>query len=594
VLALEARDFSLTMNANFKVITLGTPYLGVENTGVLQVLFHNKQTHDMAVLSKELSRLSWGWKHRFNQMSEAGERETPQIPIHAYYGIEDSFVLQASACGGPVMSCEPVDGDHISMAKPMDREHLAYVKLKGRVLDKMSRIQSTASDKIGVWVAKIDGEEAAQAQQSLVRSLEFYIEQESELSQLVEIRELPARIAGETLIDKKADAVRLGGECNAAILVWGHVTKLLERTEFHPRVTLVDAINLTPRTSVLPAITESHRQEAQLSAPPGTVSLPPEPLKEPLQLTRLVAALSFGKQGKVKKATDQFDALLAGGGMSTVSLTEVSACAAPAYMAAYRETKDCKALIRARDCMPDPLAVGEQYTSTGLFIGAHAFRLVVKCALVDEKLLPAADLQSDVVVLLRDFVPLFKQEDLQKDWLHRSGYMVFLLRVGEVCEKLAEWGVESRENLERAVRASEEASHGLQELEQWDHYARAQEVLGESYLALAKQGVDVDQNFANYLTTLKEIQRISRQLKEWRHGAWAYFKYGALHASLADDCKEHGPQFHLEEACTAYEEVLRIACENDDKVAQDAITPILGTARASLEKVKVPAKSESS
>src|SRR5262249_3466773 len=43
LLSLEGQDQNLVSSGDLKVLTFGTPYLGVENTNVLQFLFNNKQ-----------------------------------------------------------------------------------------------------------------------------------------------------------------------------------------------------------------------------------------------------------------------------------------------------------------------------------------------------------------------------------------------------------------------------------------------------------------------------------------------------------------------------------------------------------------------
>ena len=131
LLTLERAKPLVILVADIKVLTFGTPYLGVEGTELLLLLCDNKQVADMRVLSTELHRLSEEWKHRFNRRGELGEIETPQVPLLAFRGVQDHFVSQASACGGPVTSCEVVDGDHVSIVKAHNTRPPGLPKTKG-------------------------------------------------------------------------------------------------------------------------------------------------------------------------------------------------------------------------------------------------------------------------------------------------------------------------------------------------------------------------------------------------------------------------------------------------------------------------------
>ncbi len=125
---LERDHIEILKDKDLTVLTFGTPYLGVENTDVLLLFCDNKQANDMRVLTNTLGDLGHEWTHRFNQAP--GGRDTPQVPLYAFWGTEDRFIAKTSACGYPQTPCEAVDGDHVSIVKPTTRQHLAYQKLK--------------------------------------------------------------------------------------------------------------------------------------------------------------------------------------------------------------------------------------------------------------------------------------------------------------------------------------------------------------------------------------------------------------------------------------------------------------------------------
>jgi pimeloyl-ACP methyl ester carboxylesterase len=130
LLELESSNFKLVSNKRLLVMSLGTPYYGAKMAGLFGALCPNPQGEAMQVLKKEGARLLQDWQQRFNKPEAEADRRTAKIPVHPFYGLNDELVEQASACGiGPGI-CESLDGDHASIAKPLNREHLTYKKLQ--------------------------------------------------------------------------------------------------------------------------------------------------------------------------------------------------------------------------------------------------------------------------------------------------------------------------------------------------------------------------------------------------------------------------------------------------------------------------------
>ncbi|MBC7840013.1 MAG: alpha/beta hydrolase [Nitrospiraceae bacterium] len=119
LLELGGSNAELISNKRLRVMSLGTPYYGATLASIFGPYCPNSQAEAMKVLSKESARLMQDWRQR------------GKIPVFPFYGgLEDKVVSQASACGIAPDICESVDGDHETIAKPLDREHLTYRKLQ--------------------------------------------------------------------------------------------------------------------------------------------------------------------------------------------------------------------------------------------------------------------------------------------------------------------------------------------------------------------------------------------------------------------------------------------------------------------------------
>jgi hypothetical protein len=130
LLELESSNFKLASNKHLLVMSLGTPYYGAKMAGLFGGLCRNPQGEAMDVLTKERARLMQDWQQRINTSETEADRRMAQIPVYPFYGLRDGLVTQASACGINPGICDALDGDHTSIAKPPNREHLTYQKLQ--------------------------------------------------------------------------------------------------------------------------------------------------------------------------------------------------------------------------------------------------------------------------------------------------------------------------------------------------------------------------------------------------------------------------------------------------------------------------------
>lgn len=145
LLNLELDHSDVLFKQDLRVVTFGTPFMGVQNTDLLPPFLTNKQTDSMAALNNEHHELRRGWNQRFNQELNTDRNPTPQVPLYSFYGVKDDFVTRTSACA-LVRICEAVDGDHVSMVKPSSPKNLAYTKVKQISSDPSSKEPSSFLD----------------------------------------------------------------------------------------------------------------------------------------------------------------------------------------------------------------------------------------------------------------------------------------------------------------------------------------------------------------------------------------------------------------------------------------------------------------
>jgi Putative serine esterase (DUF676) len=118
LLELGGSNAELISNKRLRVMSLGTPYYGASMASIFGPYCPNRQGEAMKVLADEGGRLVHDWQQR------------GKIPVYPFYGFRDGLVRPTSACGVAPDICESLDGDHETIAKPLDREHLTYKKLQ--------------------------------------------------------------------------------------------------------------------------------------------------------------------------------------------------------------------------------------------------------------------------------------------------------------------------------------------------------------------------------------------------------------------------------------------------------------------------------
>ncbi len=508
LLKLERDNYTMLKGVDLKVLTFGTPYFGVQNTEALSIVCDNRQVKDMAALNDALGVLGREWSQRFNQPSFHGTRDTPQIPLYTFRATEDRFVTATSACGPPQAPCESVDGDHNSIVKPESRAHLSYQKLRQVVA--RAKIPPTAAGNVGIWIARLTGDDSSHSsQRSIARSLEFYISREgAQLQDAVEIRELPVEILGTTLKEKEFEVKAIGQEQRASIVIWGDVAKLAGVEQLHPRVTLINPLKIPVTTTLLAPVTHLTQQQ-YMGRPPETVSVPPEPLREPIQLARFVAAVTFMGRQEWAKGAQQLEEFIDGGLATAVRAADVYFYAGVAYFSMFQMSGN----------------------------SAHLAKTIDYHRMASTIYQDASDWDQTVIVL------------------NNLGfcYQMLSLRSDDQVAKLKL----SVETLQEAARISENHSN-------WTNYAAAKNHLGLTYLRLAERGEAQEQNITRSVDELRTAVRIFKEQENAVYYPVAQNNLGLAYQAMAN----HGmsPEENIERSITALTESVRLLSEQENVI----------------------------
>jgi len=518
------------------VLYISTPAQGSELAELASWLSLNPQFVDLksADFNTFLQSLENDWQNLLLDRPE-GREQSPR-----------AFCAYETQARGPIMivsrvyattGCDanpyPVDRDHIQIVKPAGVLDPPYPWAKQRILDSSLRgvspkpsreLHPTPFGKIGIWVARIDGDgESHSAQRSIARHLEFHIVQEPSLIDRVEVREVPEAIIGSTLMEKEASVQELGKQQNASIIVWGELAGLFSPNEFHPRVTLVKRHGLNSKTAVLSPIME----HGKLSPPPETASLPPQPFQEPLQLARFLLGLTFLEQEKWADAASQFNTFIAQGTSPALSMGDTYYYVGYSNNQLHEFTGLPEPLTAARDAYRHALVAFENEKNWSGFAATQSNLGATYQVLAERKIEPEQNLANSVEAL-QEAARLRKE---QQNW---GDYAMAQNNLGLTYRTLAAWEIEPEQNLANSVEALQEAARLWKEQQDWMDYAMAQNNLGLTYRALAMLEIEPEQNLAFSIEALQEAARLWKQQQNWVSYAGSQNNLGLAYRALAE------------------------------------------------------------
>jgi tetratricopeptide (TPR) repeat protein len=367
-------------------------------------------------------------------------------------------------------------------------------------------IRPTAKGKVGIWVARLTGDDTNfSAQRGIVQDLEYFLGKEVDLHDLVEIRELPNGIQGKTVPEKNENLVALQGRYGASIIVWGEIAGF-KLPELYPMVTVAKWPGIKEATLRLKPITEMDRQMEQrayvVSQPPDTVRLPPERIREPLKLARFVAGVIFYGQRKWTRAAEYLEKFVSAEVPSAVEVPDVYFYIGLANQRAYLDgTRNIDAMSVAENYFHKAL---KTYKEQNNWVGYSSVQNDLALAykdLAERGVDPEQNLQR-ALRALEEAAHLWKE---QQNW---AEYATVQYNLGTTYEFFADRGVDPEQNLQRALRALEEAAHLWKEQQNRERLAMAKNGLGMVYKLLAKRGVDPEQNLQRALRALEEAAHL--------------------------------------------------------------------------------------
>lgn len=177
-------------------------------------------------------------------------------------------------------------------------------------LSEMSQVP-TQGERIGIWVARIRGDsEQYSAQRELVQKLELYLQRETALKTLVEVRELGEEVIGITETERETFARTLCLKVNAAMIIWGEIAGLLNKDEFFPRITIGKNLKKVDSPLRLEPVNDMLRNQEFQAPQPYIIRVAPQRVREPIRLAQYIVAIRYYENKHWSKAAESFEALL--------------------------------------------------------------------------------------------------------------------------------------------------------------------------------------------------------------------------------------------------------------------------------------------
>ncbi|MDF0673507.1 MAG: serine protease [Nitrospira sp.] len=482
----------------------------------------------------------------------------------------------------------------------------------------ISRASPTPQDKIGIWVARFRGDDKEKdfpAQRDVVGDLVAAVDRRQELKDRVEIRELPYAVSGGPEDVREREVMSLGEQHNASVVLWGDITGIVANEVFRPRVTIMKKWQegLKAPTILMKPITKIVREEElrELTSIPDTAYLPPERIQAPLKLVRYIVALAYFSQIMPKEAAQHFDEFITEGISSNVRVPVVYLYSALSHFIVYRMTGEKEALAKAHVRFEETVQqarTSEEASSYAavLRVVSSMYRVMVQTNVDPEENRKRARQRLEELVSILDqqqvsqslgekekketlafakkylgvtyqelaMTELIPDEDeakIKEEILRDMG----LTDVQGLTDVVRLPGVPlagmvrhyQKQYLTLSVKALEGATVLYEEQQNWEHYARAQNLVGPSYEGLAILNVEPYQNRINAIRAFQNAARVRKEQKDWDGYASVQYNLGIEYEYMAESGMDK--EKNMELARNSYEESSRASYEANNQIKLD-------------------------
>lgn len=334
------------------VIFFGSPLHGHE-LDILSRLVKPEYA-DIDFRSEPISVLITEWNERvYKPEIRPGDHNFKlKIPFTPVCGLTDEFIKYNECAAIYRRLVETVPGNHVEMKNPSSRMSDSYRIVKRRLSESVGGQKDetpTQDERTGIWVARIRGDDNEySAQRELVQKLLLYLERDSALKDLFEVRELGQEITGHTESDREKLARQLAQRVNATVIVWGEILGPLRKDEFIPKITIADTVRGVNSTTRLGSVTEISRTLELQTPGPHTLRTAPERIREPIRLARYLTAFRYYRKDAWAQAVDHFESLIVEPASHTVPDRDLHIFAGYSNLFLYLDRKQLNLLTTAR------------------------------------------------------------------------------------------------------------------------------------------------------------------------------------------------------------------------------------------------------
>jgi len=429
--------------------------------------------------------------------------------------------------------------DHFSIAKPDGKDAIQHRKLCEFIRGlgqppqpKEPPVSPTPGGKVGIWVARFRGDEAQYAnQRDIIQHLQRVLKNEPELKNLIEVRELPLDIPS-TLSDEEIDKFlqTLSKQHNAPIIIWGEITTILNVKRLTPWVAFIKPSGKDPKSYPLNPVSErillqeEQQQVLQLS---GAVPLPPERIREPLQLGRYVIAVTYYDRSEWDKAAFHFNEFIKARSNADEIDPELYSFAGAANMLAFDGGRNAALGYSAIDYFAIAVRQKENKARWRDCANLHFNLGIVHWFLADQEEKPQENWR-------KSFETFQKAVDLYTKIQDRRGVALCYSNMSMAYRAMAKQGINIEANLKSAIEALKKAAAYWETEQNWIEYGTRMAAQGLTYAWLAREGIEPVNNLRQAIDTLLIAARMRREGNDKKDCAEVLNSLALTYERLAD------------------------------------------------------------